>query len=61
MTRKKFIKYMMALGYDRNYANDVAELVRLAGYNYAAMWERYLIKYNRRDIESIPLGGGGDD
>ena len=61
MTRKKFIKYMMALGYDRNEANDVAELVQLAGYTYAAMWERYLIEYNRRDIESIPLGGGGND
>lgn len=61
MTRKKFIKYMMALGYDRNEANDTAELVQLAGYNYDAMWERYLIEYNQRDIESIPLGGGGND
>ena len=61
MTRKKFIKYLMALGYDRNEANDVAELVQLAGYTYAAMWERYLIEYNQRYSGSITLGGGGND
>ena len=61
MTRKKFIKFMMALGYDRNDANDTAELVQLAGYTYAAMWERYLIEYNQRYGESITPGGGGKD
>lgn len=57
MNRKKFIKYMMAAGYDRNEANDTAELVQLAGYNYAAMWERYLIEYNQREIERIAQAG----
>lgn len=48
MTRKKFIKNMMALGYDRNDANDKAELVHLAGYTYADQWarEKAVYKFN---------------
>ena len=46
MTRKKFIKNMMALGYDRNEANDKAELVHLDGYTYADQWPREKAVYS---------------
>ena len=51
MTRKKFIKNMMALDYDRNEANDKAELVHLAGLTTSIS----LVD----ELDS--LGGGGDD
>lgn len=34
MTRKRFVKLLMAKGYDRNWANDMAMVVQEKGYSY---------------------------
>ena len=34
MTRKRFVKLLMARGYSRNGANDMATLARAKGYSY---------------------------
>lgn len=39
MTRKRFIKLCMAIGYSRNEANAMAERARRYGMSYAARWE----------------------
>lgn len=38
MTRKRFVKLLMALGYSRNWANTRAEQARRVGYSYAEQW-----------------------
>ena len=34
MTRKRFVKLLMAKGYDRNWANDMAMVAQKKGYSY---------------------------
>lgn len=34
MTRKRFVKLLMAKGYDRNWANDMAMVAQKKGYRY---------------------------
>lgn len=45
MTRKRFIKKMMGLGYSQNEANERAARARRYGQSYAARWEHE--RYNR--------------
>lgn len=54
MTRKRFIKKMMALGYSRNEANATAARARRYGMSYAARWE-----YENRPIRSLIRTAGG--
>jgi len=39
MTRKRFVKLLMALGYDRNEANEVAWRVQREGYSYETAYK----------------------
>lgn len=41
MTRKKFVKQLMAMGHDRDHANAVAYLYRVSGVSYAQALEEY--------------------
>lgn len=50
MTRKRFVKRMMGLGYSRNEANDRADRARRYGVSYAARWEREKIVAAGHDI-----------
>ena len=48
MTRKKFIKNMMSIGYDRNTAVGTAYLARVFDGTYAKAWERELTEHDLR-------------
>lgn len=39
MTRKRFVKLLMAKGYDRNEANATAEYARMSGRSYAEAYK----------------------
>lgn len=55
MTRERFVKKMMALGWTRNEANDIAARARRYGMSYAARWEREKLCYEADQIISGPL------
>ena len=48
MTRKKFIKNMMAIGYDRNTAVRFVYPLIMFGFTYAQIWENELTEHDRR-------------
>lgn len=56
MTRKKFIKNMMAIGYDRNTADGTAYLARVFCGTYAEAWERELTEHDQR-IHELKVWG----
>lgn len=39
MTRKRFVKLLMAKGFSRNRANELAEAARLSGRSYAEVYK----------------------
>lgn len=50
MTRKRFVKRMMGLGYSRNEANDLAERARRYGMSYDARWRYERIEAFGREL-----------
>ena len=50
MTRKRFVKRMMGLGYSRNEANDLAERARRYGMRYDARWRYERIEAFGREL-----------
>lgn len=55
MTRKKYIKFLMAAGYDRNSAREVAELGRRLFKSYKEAYDDFV-----EFIEFGVLGLGGN-
>lgn len=51
MTRKRFVKMLMARGYSRNSANFYAEAVVAGGGSYREEWQRLEVKH--RAVEAI--------
>lgn len=54
MTRKRFVKLLMAAGYDRNEANDAAEKARRCGMEYSTACNVY------RKISAVDITAFGD-
>ena len=46
MTKKRFVKLMMAIGYSRNKANEIAASVAGTGRSYCGTWRLYKLKIN---------------
>lgn len=65
ISRKRFIKLLMAGGFSRNTAHSAARLVQRAGASYADVYRRYLIAlvitcpYDLCEIYSITPEKGG--
>lgn len=53
MTRKRYIKLMMAEGWDRNTANAFAEQVREEGTSYAADYAEHERIFRRIDFDAL--------
>lgn len=55
MTRKKFIKNLMGIGYSRNYSNYIAKKVTEVG-SYNELWEIYSSPSRKVAFEFRNLG-----
>lgn len=51
MTRKRFVKLTMGLGYPRNFAGCNALITRMSGYTYADAWG--IVKPTDRILRSL--------
>ena len=59
MTRKRFVKLLMSIGYDRNTANLIAWGERLRRSPYEKVWREYKYRYSVK-LAFEKLGSGLD-